>query len=135
MRLWDTDMWRHQIVYTNMGGRPTKIDVAHRRHARVENQVKWLKDCGADHHLFTTFTANQAWLQTCVIAMLLLSWFQQHGVRGDLAKAAPKTLRWRILQTPARLTRHARQASLHFPHTWPWSNDIVNAHARIAATC
>ena len=135
MRLWDDSTWRHQIVYTNMAGRPTDIDMTHRQHARVENQVKWLKDCGADHHPFTSFTANQAWLQTCLIGMLFLSWFQQHGVRGELANAAPRTLRWRILQTPAQLVRHARSTTLRFPTTWPWSRDIADAHTRIAALC
>jgi hypothetical protein len=40
-------------------------------------------------------------------------------------KAEPKTLRYRIFQTPARLVRARRYRWLCLPRTWPWATDLA----------
>lgn len=52
---------------------------------------------------------------------------------GDLAKAEPKRLRYRLLHTAARLTRGQRRRWLRIPATWPWAEQITAAFTRIAA--
>jgi len=40
-----------------------------------------------------------------MIAAILLSWLKFLALDGDLARAEPKTLRYRVLHTAARLVR------------------------------
>ena len=51
---------------------------------------------------------------------------------SGLARAEPKTLRYRILHA-ARLTRGGRQRGLKISATWPWAADITAAWERISA--
>jgi hypothetical protein len=51
-------------------------------------------------------------------------------VTGPLARAEPKTLRWRLWHAPARLIRHARQDIVRILDGWPDAPAIVAAHAR-----
>jgi hypothetical protein len=52
---------------------------------------------------------------------------------GHLARAEPKTLRYRILHAAARLTRSGRRRRLKIDTSWPWAADIVTAWNRISA--
>jgi len=63
----------------------------------------------------------------------LLSWLRLIALDGDLAKAEPKTLRYRILHTAGKLVRGGRCRRLKIPATWPWADAIATAWARIAA--
>jgi tetratricopeptide (TPR) repeat protein len=51
------------------------------------------------------FEINQAWCVAATIAADLIAWLQILALDGDLAKAEPKRLRYRLLHTAARLTR------------------------------
>src|SRR3974377_2081424 len=51
------------------------------------------------------FQVNAAWLTAAMIASILLAWFKLLALDGDLAKAEPKTLRYRVLHTAPRLVR------------------------------
>jgi len=42
-------------------------------------------------------------------------------------------VRRRLLQIPVRLTRTARQWTLHLPARWPWHGDFTRALARTRA--
>jgi Transposase DDE domain group 1 len=53
--------------------------------------------------------------------------------RADLAKAEPKTLRYRILHTAARLARSGRRRGLRIAAGWPWASEIATAWTRITA--
>ena len=46
---------------------------------------------------------------------------------GDLARAEPKTLRYRLLHAAARLDRGGRRRTLRIGAAWPWSEEIVTA--------
>jgi hypothetical protein len=80
-----------------------------------------------------TAAMNTAWLTAALTATTLLSWLALLALDGHLARAEPKTLRYRFLHTPARLTRSGRQRHLKLPRTWPWATDIAHAWTRINA--
>ena len=43
---------------------------------------------------------------------------------GPLARAEPKTLRYRLLHTAARLVRGQRKRKIKIPKTWPWAREL-----------
>ncbi|MFC5672710.1 transposase [Streptomyces incanus] len=55
---------------------------------------------------------NAAWLTATTLAADLRCWFQLLALDGELAKATPKTLRYRILHVPARLVHGQRKRRL-----------------------
>jgi hypothetical protein len=116
--------WRAQLGY---------IDAAHRVHARVEDRIRTGKTCGIGHFPSHDFKINAAWLSVSLIAATLLSWLRLLALDGQLARAEPKALRYRILHAAARLVRGGRRRRLQIPASWPWADAIVTAWARISA--
>jgi len=60
---------------------------------------------------------NKAWLAAALIAATLLAWLKLLALDGPLAKADPRTLRYRILRAAARLARGGRQrrfSTIHY---------------------
>jgi hypothetical protein len=53
-------------------------------------------------------------------ASILLAWLKLLAPDGDLATAEPKTVRYRVLHTAARLVRGGRRRRLKIQATWPW---------------
>ena len=76
---------------------------------------------------------NSAWLTTSLIAAALLSWLRLIALDSDLARAEPKTLRYRVLHAAAKLVRGGRRRWLKIPATWPWAEAIATAWTRITA--
>jgi hypothetical protein len=128
--LWITNLpertagWRGQLAY---------IDAAHRVHARVEDCVRTGKDTGIGKFPSHAFALNQAWLAAALIAATLLAWLRLLALDGALARAEPKTLRYRILHAAARLARSGRRRRLSIAATWPWAPEIATAWQRITA--
>jgi hypothetical protein len=116
--------WRAQLGY---------IDAAHRVHARVEDCIRTGKDCGIGRFPSHDFAMNSAWLAVSLIAAALLSWLRLIALDGDLARAEPKTLRYRVLHAAGKLVRGGRRRQLKIPATWPWAGAIAIAWARITA--
>jgi hypothetical protein len=116
--------WRAQLGY---------IDAAHRVHARVEDGIRTGKACGIGRFPSHDFAMNSAWLAVSLIAAALLSWLRLIALDGDLARAEPKTLRYRILHAAGKLVRGGRRRKLKIPGTWPWADAIATAWARITA--
>ena len=58
---------------------------------------------------------------------------------GELAKAEPKRLRYRLLHVAGRLAFSGRRAKLHLQNTWPWAKDLLAAFQKLKtltpATC
>jgi hypothetical protein len=133
LRLWDHDGLRHQVTLTNTTGDPVAVELAHRRHAQVENRIRNLKDCGLTHMPFASFAANAAWLELILTAADLLAWCAQICLHGDLARAEPATLRYRLLHTAGRITRTARRVNLALPEHWPWARDLHRAYQHLEA--
>jgi hypothetical protein len=65
-------------------------------------------------------------------ACILLAWLKLIVLDGELAKAEPKTLRYRLLHAAARLVRGGRRRILKIA-AWPWSDEIVAAWQRVHA--
>jgi hypothetical protein len=134
------DGWRYSLWVTNLPGRapgwrgqPAYTDAAHRIHARVEDCVRTGKDTGIGKFPSHAFALNQAWLAAALTAATLLAWLRLLALDGHLAKAEPKTLRYRILHAAARLTASGRRRRLKIAATWPWAPVIVTAWNRITA--
>ena len=70
-----------------------------------------------------------------LVAADLVRWFQLLCLTGHLARAEPKTLRWRLWHAPARLVRHARRDIVRVLDSWPDADALIAAHTRIAALC
>lgn len=134
------DEWRYTLWVTNRPettkgwlGQPQYIDAAHRVHARVEDCIRTGKDTGLSRFPSHDAAINSAWLTASMTAAVLLTWLKVLALDGDLAKAEPKTLRYRILHAAARLVRGGRRRRLKIPITWPWADQIENAWQRITA--
>jgi len=133
LRLWDTDGWRHQVTLTNSTGDLLALELGQRRHARVENAIKALRDTGLDRMPFRSFAANAAWLELVLAGNDLLCWLRTGGLDGgELARAEPKALRYRLLHTAARIVRRARRVVLRLPAHWPWADTLARAYRRVA---
>jgi len=121
--------WGH---YTDQAGDPVDLDTTMRAHAHVENHIARLKDAGLERFPFTDLEANSAWLQIVCWSADLVRWFQLLCCHGALTVAAPKTMRWRFWHAPARIVNRARRRILRIADGWPWTDDIICAHQRIA---
>jgi hypothetical protein len=113
------DGWRYSLWATNRPastkgwlGQNAYIDAAHRVHARVEDAIRTGKDCGIGHFPSFDFGINAAWLTAAMTGQILLAWLKLLALDGDLAKAEPKTLRYRVLRSAARLVRGGRRRCL-----------------------
>jgi len=130
--------WRYGAFATNTatGGPGTQVqflDARHRTQAHVEDNIKDTKACGAARLPSKDYDRNSAWLQLTTLAVSLLAWLRLIALDGDLAKAEPKALRFRLLSAPARLVTHARKKILKIPPGWAWAQDLATAWDRIHA--
>lgn len=109
------------------------LDARHRQHARVEDEVRTTKDTGLDRFPSKFWHANLGWAQAICIGVDLLAWLKLLGdLPPELRRAEPKTLRYRLLSTPARITRGQRHRWLRLPAHWPWSPVLAHAIDTIA---
>lgn len=131
--LFDSETYRYWGHWTDQPGTPVELDVSMRAHARVEDHIRRLKASGLERFPFTDLDANKAWLATVAMAADLVRWFQLLCVTGPLSFAEPKTLRWRLWHTPARVIRKSRRHVIRLLDGWPDTTDILAAYGRIAA--
>jgi hypothetical protein len=132
--------WRYSLWVTNRPaatrgwlGQDAYIDAAHRVHARVEDAIRTGKDAGLGHFPSHGFQVNAAWLTAAMTGQILLAWLKLLALDGDLAKAEPRTLRYRVLHAAARLVRGGRRRRLKIQATWPWAPAVTAAWQRINA--
>jgi len=134
--------WRYQVVATNIrrlhgvagSHHPQFLDVLHRSHATVEDQVRQGKAMGLRNLPSKSWTVNQGWVLACNIAADLAAWTRLLGLHDqpDLAHAEPETLRYRLLHLPAKLTTHARRRRLSIPDDWPWATAFTLCWQRLS---
>jgi Transposase DDE domain group 1 len=124
--------WRHFPFLTNRTEPLQVVEAEHRQHAVVELTIRDLKDQALAHFPSGQFNANSAWTVIAALAHNLARWTALIGLPGQTIRTA-RTLRRRLLQLPGRLTRTARQWTLHLPARWPWQHDFTSALARIRA--
>jgi hypothetical protein len=128
----ERDGWRYTAFATDTRvGQLAALDARHRAHARVEDRIRTAKDTGLDHFPSRSFPINTAWLTVVMLAVDLIAATQHLLLHGDLAKAEPKTLRYRLLHVAARLTRGQRRCWLRVQRSWPWARELAAAFARL----
>ncbi len=129
----DADGHRFQVLLTNQHGDPVALEARHRARARCADRIRVAKDTGLRNLPFRDFTPNAAWLELVLMAQDLLCWAQALLLEGDLARAKPKRLRYRLLHVAGRITRSGRRIRLHLPERWPWAGALMAAFARLRA--
>jgi hypothetical protein len=135
LTLFDTHAgFRHTCFVTNTKGDDiAALELRHRGHARVEDRVRCWKACGLANLPFEGFCRNEAWVAVSLIAGSLLAWSQMTCFDGALAKAEPKTIRYRSLHVAAVLARRQRHLVMHLDETWPWASELATAFTRLRA--
>ena len=122
--------WGH---YTDGAATAVDADVHMRAHAHVEDHIRRLKASGLQRFPFTDLDANRAWMTLVCFAADLVRWFQLLCLRGPLTLAEPKTLRWQLWHTPARVVRHARRSIVRILDHWPSADALLAAYRRVNA--
>jgi len=126
--------WRHTTFLTDAADSDiAALEADHRRHARVEDRIRNWKACGLTDLPHWDYGSNEAWLALTVIATALIAWLQLTCLDGDLAKAEPATLRYRLFHTAGRLARHAGRLTLRLDAHWPWRHQAATAYHRLRA--
>jgi len=130
----DHDGHRFQAVLTDQLDPDIQtLELRHRQRARCEDHIRNDKDTGLRNLPFRDFEHNRVWLALVLIAHDLLAWTQRLTLTGDLARAEPKRLRYRLLHVAARLAFHARTAILRIDARWPWRDALITAFKRARA--
>jgi len=132
LRFTDHDGHRFQVFLTDQpGGDLAALELRHRQRARVEDRIRAAKATGLRNLPFDRWRRNAVWLELVLAAQDLTCWTQALLLDGDLAVAEPKTLRYRLLHTAARIVRHARRVILRRQRSWPWATQLARAFARL----
>jgi hypothetical protein len=130
----DHDGHRFQVFLTDQDDQNIALlELRQRQRAHVEDHIRNDKDTGLSKLPFQDFAMNQVWLYLVLIAHDLISWSQTLRLDGELAKAEPKRLRYRLLHTAARLVFHGRRAQLRLQRTWPWAGELAAAFRKLEA--
>ena len=130
----DHDGYRFQAILTDQPDPDIAVlERRHRQRARVEDRIRDDKDTGLAKLPFKEFQLNEVWLEIVLLAHDVIAWTQALLLDGELAKAEPKRLRYRLLHVAARLAFHGRRAKLHLQDTWPWAGELVAAFAKLKA--
>jgi hypothetical protein len=130
----DHDGHRFQVFLTDQPGADIAIlERRQRQRARAEDHIRNDKDTGLAKLPFRDFQMNQVWLELVLIAHDLITWTQALLLTGDMAKAEPKRLRYRLLHVAARLAFHGRRATLRLPSSWPWARELAAAFKKLKA--
>jgi hypothetical protein len=125
---------RYQVTATSTpGGQVQFLEARHRTQARVEARIRCGKNTGLRHLPSRNYQVNTAWCQAASIACDLLAWLRLLALDGDLAKAEPKTLRYKVLHTSGKIVKGQRRRYLKIPPCWPWAQDIADAFTQIMA--
>jgi hypothetical protein len=130
----DHDGYRFQAILTDQPDEDIAvIERRHRQRAHVEDRIRDDKDTGLAKLPFKEFALNEVWVQIVLLAHDLLVWTQALALDGELAKAEPKRLRYRLFHVAGRLAFHGRKAKLHLQRHWPWAEELAAAHRRLKA--
>jgi hypothetical protein len=130
----DHDGYRFQAILTDQPDDSIAVlECRHRQHAHVEDRIRDDKDTGLSKFPFKEFALNEMWLEIVLLAHDLIVWTQALLLDGELQKAEPKRLRYRLLHIAGRLAFSARRAKLRLQHDWPWAPELAFAFAKLKA--
>ncbi len=128
------DGYRYQAFTTNTRtGQLAFLEARHRAHARVEDRIRTGKDTGLGHLPSRHQNINEVWTELALIAADLLALTQSMllTTEPELHRAQPKTLRYRLLHTTARITHGQRKVFLRVAEHWPWALALAKAFQRL----
>jgi hypothetical protein len=129
----DHDGYRFQAILTDQTDPLIAIlERRHRQRARVEDRIRDDKDTGLAKLPFKQFQMNEVWVEIVTLAHDLIVWTQALLLDGELAKAEPKRLRYRLLHVAGRLAFSGRRGKLHLPTAWPWTTSLTAAFQKLA---
>ena len=127
------DGWRYQCLATDTrGGQLAFLEARHRAHARVEDQVRPLKQTGLGRFPSREFAINAVWLQLALTAADLIAWTQTILLDGGLANAEPNQLRYRLLHTAARIIHGECRTRSRSRPAGPGPPNLAAAFTRLA---
>jgi hypothetical protein len=130
----DHDGYRFQAILTDQADEDIAIiERRHRQRARIEDRIRDDKDTGLAKLPFKEFALNEVWLEIVMLAHDLIVWTQALLFDGELQKAEPKKLRYRLLHVAGRLAFSGRRARLHLQRSWPWGEALAAAFHRLKA--
>jgi Transposase DDE domain group 1 len=131
----DHDGHRFLATLTDLDDDAIELERLHRARASAsaEDRVRAAKQTGLENLPFRDLISTPSGWRSPMIAQDLIAWTQLLALDGALAVCEPKTLRYRLLHTAARLAFHARRATLRLQRSWPWSHALAAAFARLAA--
>lgn len=128
----DANGFRFQVFITDQADAAiAQLELRHRAHAHVENRIRCAKDTGLDKFPFHDFLPNQVWLELVLAAQDLLAFFQRLCLRGEAREWEPKTLRYRLFHTAARIVHSGRRLILRLQRNWPWTRLLDQAFNRL----
>jgi hypothetical protein len=134
LRFSDHDGHRFQAFLTDQDDADlARLELRHRQRARVEDRIRGAKATGLRNLPFDLLRRNAVWLELVLAAQDLTVWAQALLLDGELAVAEPKTLRYRLWHTAARIVRHARRVILRLQASWPWAVELARAFTRLRA--
>jgi len=128
------DGYRYQAFTTNTSrGQFAFLEARHRAHARGEDRIRTGKDTGIGHLPSRHQNINEVWTELALIAADLLALSQSMLLtdQPELHRAEPKTLRYQLLHTAARITKGQRRVFLRLAEHWPWALALARAFTRI----
>lgn len=124
--------WRHQVFITDQEDQDIAVlEARHRARAHCEDAIRCAKETGLGGFPFQGFVQNQIWLELVLAAHDLLCHFRALALQGAAQRWEPKTLRYRLLHTGARMVRQGRRRILRLSATWPWTELLATAFAQI----
>lgn len=128
----DIEGYRYQVFVTDHPERDICfLEALYRGRGRAECAIRDAKDTGLENLPSADFRINSAWLALVLVAGDLLAWMKGLCLRGELAQAEPKRLRYALLHAAGVVVRSARRLVLRIAAGWAWADELVSAFARL----
>jgi hypothetical protein len=128
----DTDGHRYQVFLTDHDSDDLAFcEGVYRGRGRAECAIRDSKDTGLANLPSADFGINTAWVTAVFIAGDLMAWTKANLLRGELAKASPRRLRYALFHAAGQLVRSGRQVTLRIAESWAWAEDLVAAWGRL----
>ena len=128
----DIEGFRYQVFLTDHPSSDVPfLEALYRGRGRCECAIRDSKDTGLANLPSAEFKINQAWLALVLLAGDLLAWTRGLCLRGELARAEPKRLRFTLLHAAGVIVRSARRLTLRLATGWAWADDLVAAFSRL----
>jgi hypothetical protein len=106
MCLFQTERYGYQVYVTNLKLRPEKVWYFYCRRARIELDIRELKESYAMGRIPTnSYQANQAYFALLLLAYDIVNWFRRLCLPTRFQTASVGTIREELLVLPARLVK------------------------------